>query len=88
MKPSWKTGDLVTAACPSQPLDSPNEGWSVLVRAMVISVQQSNSVPDARARGLQDIQPWSYWVFTMGDGDWHCKIVGPLRSDQVRPCTT
>lgn len=84
VKPRWMTGDLVTAACQYEPPGC----FSELVRGIVISVQQSNSVPDAEQRGLKDIQPWSYWVLTSGKGDWHCKIVGPLRQDQVRPCST
>lgn len=55
------------------------------VRGLVISVQQSNSVPDAAIRGMSDRQPWSYWIMT---SEWEGvapHIVGPLSSDNVKP---
>lgn len=39
---------------------------------IVVSVRQSNFIPDAKARGLADVFEWSYWVFN-GDA-----IVGPM----------
>jgi hypothetical protein len=53
---------------------------------MVISVQQANSVPDAKLRGLDGYQPWSYWVLTGGDGYYSLKVMGPLMQYQVYPC--
>ena len=71
--PLYKTGDLVTA---SVPFESGIDGLTY--SGLIISVQQSNSVPDAKVRGLENLQPWSYWVFTS-----ECKVLGPLSQDRI-----
>jgi len=69
MLPRFLTGDLVEV----QPVTAMS-----FRPAMVISVQQSNNVPDAHVRGLDNVYGWSYWVmFTDG------KIQGPLMPTQV-----
>jgi hypothetical protein len=78
MRPRFLTGDMVQAS-PS------GFHYGPYVRGMVISVQQSNNVPDARERGLQDLQPWSYWVMTSEWENVGPHIVGPLASDNIRP---
>lgn len=74
MQPRFLTGDMVQVS-PSRLIMGP------YVRGMVISVQQSNSVPDAKERGLENIQQWSYWVVT-SDGPY---IVGPIGGAYVYP---
>jgi hypothetical protein len=61
MRPTHLTGDLVE-------FDSGQ--WRRT--GIVVSVQQSNQVPDAKARGIENVFPWMYWVF---DGR---EIVGPM----------
>ena len=44
---------------------------------IVVAVVQANLVPDATARGLAGLQPWSYWVL-LSD-----RVVGPLCRDMI-----
>ncbi len=78
MQPRFLTGDMVQVS-PSELIYGP------YVRGLVISVQQSNSVPDAKERGLEDLQSWSYWVMTSSWGDVGPKIVGPIMGAYVYP---
>lgn len=54
MKPDILPGDMVE----TEPLQA-----GVFQPGIVISVRQANEIPDAKVRGLQDTQPWSYWIF-------------------------
>lgn len=63
MRPAHMTGDLVVT------------GKGNMRRlGIVVSVQQSNNVPDALYRGIPSVFAWSYYVF---DGR---KVIGPLES--------
>jgi len=67
MHPTHLTGDLVEIGV-----------GSMRRTAIVVSVQQSNQVPDAIARGLVNLFPWTYYVF---DGQ---KIVGPVYARHLK----
>ena len=58
------------------------ESWQV--NALVISVQRSDQVPDARERGLTDSQPWDYWLMTYGTSPFGTKFVGPYRGWELK----
>lgn len=61
MHPGYVIGDLVEF------------GIGTMRRtAIVVSVQESTQVPDARVRGIEGVFPWAYWVF---DGS---KMCGPI----------
>lgn len=47
--------------------------------ALVIGVRQANEVPDAEARGMVDLQPWSYYVMTSDP----VKFRGPFMRSQL-----
>jgi hypothetical protein len=78
MRPRFLTGDMVQVS-PLEFIHGP------YVRGMVISVQQSNNVPDAKVRGLSDLQPWSYWIMTSGWDGVGPHIYGPIHDTYVRP---
>jgi len=77
VKPQYVPGDQV-AVIPVHMTGS----W--LVPALVLSVQQSNEIPDVKARGLGDWQPWSYWVLTFQNNCCGTRIMGPLSSTEVQ----
>lgn len=67
MQPTHLTGDLVEIYVGAK-----------RSTAIVVSVQQSDQVPDALARGITNVFPWKYYVF---DGQ---KIVGPMSSGCIK----
>ena len=71
MKPQFVPGDQV-AVVPVHMTGS----W--LVPAIVVSVQQSNEIPDVLERGLGSWQPWSYWVLTFQNNYCGTRVMGPL----------
>lgn len=78
MHPRFMTGDIVEC-------DMMSTG-SYHVQGMIISVQQSNSIPDADIRGLHDLQPWSYWILCSNDKYYGTRIMGPFIQSLVAPC--
>ena len=72
MKPTFLPGDLALLV---------PEHWQQFNPVMVVSVTQSNNVPDAKERGLNDLQSWSYWVLRHnGSG---LKLMGPLNGREL-----
>ena len=53
MRPRFLTGDMVEV----EPLSA-----GVFQPGMVVAVKQANDVPDAKVRGLSNLQAWSYYV--------------------------
>jgi hypothetical protein len=74
VKPDILPGDLVEVG----PFD--DESFEP---GLVIGVWQANEVPDAQARGLIDLQPWSFWVFFSETVS--CRgIRGPYMRNQIQ----
>jgi hypothetical protein len=71
MKPAFVPGDPVLLTLHQ------DVGKSWQVNALVISVQPSDQIPDAKERGLTDSQPWKYWVMTYGDTPYGIRFLGP-----------
>jgi len=80
MRPRYLTGDMVRLRARGE--------YRIWGDGMVISVQQANNVPDAKERGLQGLQPWSYYVLLRSRPWQEFMISGPWHEDEVLPWTT
>lgn len=72
MRPTFLPGDLAMLV---------PQHWQGFNPVMVISVTQSNSVPDAEERGLNNLQLWLYWVLSH-DGSG-LQLMGPLHGREL-----
>jgi len=81
VRPRYVSGDMVSVV----PVHMTG---SLTVPAMVISVRQSNDLPDARFRGLTNLGSWSYWVLTTDNVYCGVRVMGPLMGYEVFPCQT
>jgi len=77
VNPSFLPGDAVTVV----PVHLTG---TLRVPALVISVRESDQVPDAWERGLGCTQPYNYWVMTYGNHAWGIKFMGPYKAYELK----